>query len=511
MISKITETEKQIIKKYIDACVNTSNHPNPQASVETILSPWAAAKSEYLSSIFKDELIIQTPVEFMEEECEIQDKIKDNLLELPEFKQIKKKIKNAVTKWEDRHLLCHIFSEKTLADNKISFKDIPFHSPYEFPLPNGKTLKIQDGAKPFRIIKKIFQAFDIEEELIENFRNIHSQCLNTKKLSGNLCLSIHPLDYMTMSDNNSGWDSCMSWMNDGEYRQGTVEMMNSPCVVVAYLEAKEDMYMPGDYRWNNKKWRCLFIVNNECAISVRQYPYYNDNLVKEVLYKISELSGWGKTEPFFYDYREYRRSPLIQNNRKVQFTTYTNNMYNDFGSDKHQMIINPNITDNFIREITYSGASECMWCGVTNDCGFDTADTLSCDQCSERNYCPRCGCTLYEGDEYFLNDYAYCCDCFNEISEWDDLLQDYEYYENVKTIHLSKSNKKFKESGYEFHSNPWRYEFSQHFSGGVKRKEVDETTVYYVTPNQIINPHHLLSYHLDMNEEAEKKYTRLAL
>ena len=42
-----------------------------------------------------------------------------------------------------------------------------------------------------------------------------------------------------MSDNNSGWESCMSWRNNGCYRRGTVEMMNSPYVIVAYLMLEE--------------------------------------------------------------------------------------------------------------------------------------------------------------------------------------------------------------------------------------------------------------------------------
>ena len=37
----------------------------------------------------------------------------------------------------------------------------------------------------------------------------------------------------------------MSWADYGCYRQGTVEMMNSPLMVVAYLTAEEPMHMPG--------------------------------------------------------------------------------------------------------------------------------------------------------------------------------------------------------------------------------------------------------------------------
>ena len=69
----------------------------------------------------------------------------------------------------------------------------------------------------------------------EEIRLAHSQIFNTNKMTGTLCLSIHPLDYATASDNDNGWSSCMSWRDDGCYRMGTVEMMNSPMVICAYF------------------------------------------------------------------------------------------------------------------------------------------------------------------------------------------------------------------------------------------------------------------------------------
>ena len=94
------------------------------------------------------------------------------------------------------------------------------------------------------------------EAIFEQMRIKHSQILNKKRLKGTLCLSIHPLDYITISDNNCDWDSCMTWTGDdcpGEYRLGTLEMMNSPSVVVAYLDSKEPYHPLDDGRaWSNK-------------------------------------------------------------------------------------------------------------------------------------------------------------------------------------------------------------------------------------------------------------------
>ena len=66
----------------------------------------------------------------------------------------------------------------------------------------------------------------------------------------------------------------MSWFEKGEYRQGTVEMMNSECVVVAYLESTTNMTIR-DGEWNSKRWRELFVVDeNVLANGAGMYAQY---------------------------------------------------------------------------------------------------------------------------------------------------------------------------------------------------------------------------------------------
>ena len=153
-----------------------------------------------------------------------------------------------------------------------------------------KPIKVQHGCKNTRVLGKIADAYKLPH--FEDFRLVHSQVLNQKKLNGIMCLSIHPLDYMTMSDNNCNWESCMNWYSHGDYRIGTIEMMNSPMVVEAYLEA-DHPYYPIDNRswtWSNKRWRCLYIVHPDIITEIKQYPYHNEFLSKEVLGWLKELA-----------------------------------------------------------------------------------------------------------------------------------------------------------------------------------------------------------------------------
>ena len=118
-----------------------------------------------------------------------------------------------------------------------------------------------------------------------------SRVRNTAEINANLCLSIHPLDYMTASYNDNNWHSCMNWLQ-GEYRRGVIEMMNSKCVVVAYLESAHDkltFYGADVHYWNSKKWREFFIVRPNYITGIKGYPYWNRNLEDTVLFWLKDL------------------------------------------------------------------------------------------------------------------------------------------------------------------------------------------------------------------------------
>ena len=116
----------------------------------------------------------------------------------------------------------------------------------DLPKPDGTFRKyhVQKGSRPMRVVGRILKAYHFaKEEDYKELVNWHSRMLNDKRLEGELCLSIHPLDYMTMSENNCDWTSCMNWPEGGCYRGGTIEMMNSPMVIVAYLKSANNPLM----------------------------------------------------------------------------------------------------------------------------------------------------------------------------------------------------------------------------------------------------------------------------
>lgn len=268
---------------------------------------------------------------------------------------------------------------------------------------NGDTVKISNGEKTMKAIGKIVHAiFPNLIDEYEKFRIRVSQITNQSGLTGDLCLSIHPLDFMTMSDNNSGWSTCMSWKKIGEYRSGTVEMMNSDCVVIGYLKSETEKLTFSENRanpsfqgeWNSKKWRCLFIVTNGAIVSIKPYPYYNAFLIKSCLKWLKELYDKNLVPtPWFNPIEEEEPEALGED---IEDMFKTDNMYNDFGATTHFGYFNEKFLE--LSEFNYSGVLNCMCCGNT----FWTDEDEGDRQCS-RVACCTCD-PPYEEDSL---DYIY--------------------------------------------------------------------------------------------------------
>ena len=272
-------------------------------------------------------------------------------------------------------------------------------------------------------------------------------CLNTKSISGEVCLSIHPLDYMNMSDNGYDWDSCMNWQDNGEFRQGTVEMMNSPYIVVAYLKGKEK-WRPihnDDRMWNNKRWRTLFIVHNKMIMGIRQYPYDSDELNKFCLKWLREVvEPTGKYGPYTNDFE------IIRNNYTNKFYTtektchiglYTGVMYNDCRSE-HSAYIIENMPD--VLDIHYSGESECMICGKVFDSedSYLPASFLTCVDHSDLRRCNCCNRVIYDEDEdgYWLNGDLLCERCYDNNIEQCELCGDHALSDDMNEYYVAYKN-----------------------------------------------------------------------
>ena len=414
-----------------------------------ILREWDHQKSQYLFKMFGEQFTISRRFNYTKSYEQLQDEIADFINR--RYGRVGRSGELFTKKYMDfiyPNGYCHSdnFPEnakeglnRLISDDCLIFNKYD-GAPFDLELPDGHKLRVSSGAKTSKMLGKIANAFDIPG--YEDFRICHSQVLNQKSLTGMLTLSIHPLDYMTMSDNECDWDSCMSWRGEGGYRMGTVEMMNSPAVVVAYLTSDEEMKMwphtgsrsEENDVWNNKKWRQLFVVNKDMIISVKDYPYHNSELTNQVVSWIRELAqqnlSWKYNDLMEYHFgtTKIHVDHLPENLNDFQIEISHGAMYNDFGClDFHWLCVNPEIDADKIRThsyrstsswyvLEYSGRSECMVCG---DLGADCEDEscLACYDCQNRERCDCCG-ELIHGEVTYIDGMNLCEYCYeNRVHE----------------------------------------------------------------------------------------------
>lgn len=133
-------------------------------------------------------------------------------------------------------------------------------------------ITIPAGAK----VLKEFKYFITDSWTLRYFQDFCSQFQQQKGLSGRFCLSVHPLDFLSLSNNNCNWRTCHSL--DGEFRAGNIAYMLDECTFICYLKTREGLIpidgFPSDVPWNNKKWRILVFLSSDFGMILTgcQYP-----------------------------------------------------------------------------------------------------------------------------------------------------------------------------------------------------------------------------------------------
>ncbi len=457
LFDKLTEYDMENIQNYIDVFGPTYGSSlysqNSTAPLQSVLNLWDTAKSEYLYKLFGENFILEKEIEYTTSiekmSMVIADSCSGGTGKMHKFwKAFYAYVNDKYSYYSDEaYALRDLVHSRHLAEN--SYKGYYGEAkPMVFEFENGSKVKIQPGCKPLRILGKIAKAIKLENEF-EEFRLEHSRILNQKQLKGTLCLSIHPMDYMSMSDNCSNWSSCMSWGENGSYRGGTVEMMNSPMVVVAYLKSDKEMECGNGYRWNDKLWRSLIVVHPDGILSVKGYPYQNKTLSTTAIDWLADLAkdnlGW----------RMWPAQEVVEDTTFFEknsqswyyFITETERMYNDFGSTNHYMAIAKHYDISTDKQnpkklfFHYSGRINCLNCGYVDPEFYDESYVFCRDCCTngddDSEPCAECGAYWDRDDMYWVEDNYVCPDCFSAVAAMCVIDGENRYYEGLSQIYLA--------------------------------------------------------------------------
>ena len=153
--------------------------------------------------------------------------------------------------------------------------------------------KIKPGSKLVRSFKHFIE----NKKLLEDIQNSASRLIQEDKVTGKLCFSIHPLDFLSTSETTYNWRSCHAL--DGDYRSGNLGYMMDNSTIICYLRGEEETKLPrfpADVPWNAKKWRVLLFWSNDESLlfAGRQYPFTSQTALDDILTKYMSLAGLGK-------------------------------------------------------------------------------------------------------------------------------------------------------------------------------------------------------------------------
>lgn len=307
--------------------------------------------------------------------------------------------------------------------------------------PISITKAIPKGSK----IIKSFKYFVNDKALLEQLQNKASEIIQENKVSGTLVLSVHPLDFLSSSENNFNWRSCHSL--DGEFRAGNLSYMVDNHTIMCYLKSDEDVrlpHFPEDVLWNNKKWRCLLFVDNaeepEICFSGRQYPFF----AEEALTRIQKLlpsncyTAWTEwndkaiaevddgtriiqNQYYLINRHIYYKKDLIQD---APCSMHFNDLLYSSCYDPYYTYRLCGYASERIKypTITLGGAVRCLRCGekvITTkdtmmclDCELEYGNSESDDYCR----CDRCDIKYLTEDGYWIDNDRVCPNCYENYS-----------------------------------------------------------------------------------------------
>ena len=309
---------------------------------------------------------------------------------------------------------------------------------------NIETITIPRGMK----IIKAFKYFIKEKTLLNDLQNKASMIIQESKIKGYLCLSIHPLDYLTISENGYNWRSCHAL--NGSFRSGNLNYMADSCTVICYLCSDKLIDIYG-IPWTNKKWRVLLFMSEgqSMIFAGRQYPFESSNILEAVHDKLLNIFLTGVEDKVRWAKWDNKERVISKyNNIDLAQPHYFVDYYHGF--IKLQNIIKENLEPNYYNDLLKSSTYlvpyytvketqnlygdyipitdyrynvfigkdvNCPVCGKT----LVWEESFVCKECTEKiEYegvlCSFCNTVINEENAIILNGEILCQECANDYT-----------------------------------------------------------------------------------------------
>jgi hypothetical protein len=409
----------QEIKKQVEEVIAYSQNIDVELNVDHLMSQWWDAKQKFINRF--GGLIYEWPevIEFPLDE-------KDRCDKVTQF------INHIYMNYANEELADFIeHNQESFFDNVVT--NVDGHD------------EIPKGMK----LIKAFKYFEKNKTVLSGMQDMASRYIQENKIKGRLCFSVHPLDFLSSSENNYHWRSCHAL--DGEYRAGNLSYMTDETTFMVYLKGEDDEYLPdfpNTVKWNSKKWRVLLYTatNDSIIFAGRQYPFsaqqglntvlniYNNLLIKDndmyerqrsYISPYHKFIGWNNNYVTTYvdstgpvdetrllagRYLVYKDKLIemgdavvdapgsLQYNDLLFSTCYKKPWYSVLESTCEYF----NHKDLITNPLRIGGKVMCVRCGMSQ---IEDSGTMMCYDCNSR----------YGDEDYYDDDYTTCSCCNSRV------------------------------------------------------------------------------------------------
>ena len=407
---RVFKTIKEQVRKVIQY---SQDIPDPK--VDELMDKWLEAKRDFIE-VFDGNLIYEIPnVSFHLTREDIERRVNELI------NYIKYTYENSTP------------LEPYILANIEGFQDNLVQHTYQ-----SRRKCIPAGSKLVKSFKHFAQG-----KMLDDIQTRASQIIQENVITGTLCLSVHPLDYLSSSENTYHWRSCHAL--DGEYRAGNLSYMLDKSTVICYLKGSDNVKLPmfpEDVKWNNKKWRVLLHVSDnwDLIFAGRQYPFSSEQGI-EILrsYFLTQIrkDPWNYctwTDPVIAEVPDSYGRAYDLNSHYVAIRGNLHELRNIVVDCENPLHFNDVLKSSYYKphytalnnrpwfrepiSTVHVGAScNCLRCGLSP---IEVSETFMCKECDMEygefnseiyTICDCCGRRIYIEDAVYVGEDEVCEDC----------------------------------------------------------------------------------------------------
>jgi hypothetical protein len=259
------------------------------------------------------------------------------------------------------------------------------------------------GKKTSRVINDICKKYGVDRHPEYNAKYAKlADSLNPLQVKRTAILSVHPCDYLEMSNKNNSWSSCHT-LRDGSYQAGTLSYMNDAVSMIFYTV---DDFERAPFYSAPKRTRQVFCYGKGILLQSRLYPDTGDDETRDIYRNIVQRAiadCLGVQSKWVLRKKQEEVFNLVStHDHALHYTDYT---HKEFKANV-SMLKSVYDDDTFI---TVGSTGFCIECSeeISNN------DTLYCKDCDDGEYhsCAECGNRVHEDEAYEIDDQWYCSDC----------------------------------------------------------------------------------------------------